>query len=235
MVLVVYWLATAEKTAIAALPQATVPAPAFMPLSPTPPPSITVDNARIGVPIPHPIAGQEKCDACHGPNGIKPMPANHEGRPVESCLVCHQPGPTPTPGGPGASAAGGPKPIPHPIEGDTYKDCAVCHGAGKLKPFPENHASFTTDSCTACHKPAAATPQAGETPAAGAPKPIPHPIEGDTYKDCTVCHGAGKLKPFPENHASFAVDSCTACHSHGPASRRPAARRRPVKRLGRRP
>ena len=69
----------------------------------------------------------------------------------------------------------------------------------------------------------AATPQAGETPTAGAPKPIPHPIEGDTYKDCTVCHGAGKLKPFPENHASFAAESCTACHKPVAASATPEA------------
>ena len=228
MVAVVYWLATAETTAIATLPQPTARPAVFVPLTPTPAPSVTVDNGKIGGPIPHPIAGQEKCDTCHATDGVRPMPANHQGRPVESCLVCHQPGPTPTPGG-----AGGPGPIPHPIEGDTYQDCAACHGVGKLRPFPENHASFTTTSCTGCHAPAAAAPSAGETPAAGGtpqagetpgirtPRPIPHAIEGATYQDCTVCHSAGKLKPFPENHAGFTITSCTACHQPAAATATP--------------
>ena len=88
-----------------------------------------------------------------------------------------------------------------------YKDCTTCHGADKLKPFPANHAGFAADSCQTCHQVAevSATPQAGETPAAGGPKPIPHTIEGAMYQDCTTCHGADKLKPFPANHAGFAA------------------------------
>ena len=80
--------------------------------------------------IPHPIKGQEQCDTCHGPNGMKPFPSDHAGRPNESCTVCHLQGPTPTPGAAGASAGGaGTAPaIPHPIEGDQYKDCTTCHG-----------------------------------------------------------------------------------------------------------
>ena len=106
--------------------------------------------------------------------------------------------------------AGGPKPIPHPIEGDAYKDCTTCHGADKMKPSPANHASFATDSCTTCHQPAAS--DGGAASPAAAAKAIPHPIEGDAYKDCTFCHGADKMKPFPANHATFAADSCTTCH-----------------------
>ena len=130
---------------------------------------------------------------------------------------------------------GGAPAIPHPIEGDTYKDCTTCHGIGKLKPFPENHTSFAVDSCTSCHKPAATggatTPEAGTTPEASGTataardarcSAIPHPIEGDTYKDCTTCHGAGKIKPFPANHASR---SCTGAISRHKAVRRPAPRR----------
>jgi hypothetical protein len=174
---------------------------------------------------------------------MKPFPADHAGRPNESCTVCHLPGPTPTPGAatetggtPTGGETAGPSAIPHTIEGDTYKDCTTCHGIGKLKPFPENHTSFSVDSCTSCHKPAeggatggaGATPEAGATSEAGTtpqasatsttggatagPAAIPHPIEGDTYKDCTTCHGIGKLKPFPENHTSFPADSCTGCH-----------------------
>jgi hypothetical protein len=232
MVLAVYLLATAEKTAVASVPLPATVAPVFAPLTPTPVPSVTVDNSKIGKPIPHPIAGQEKCDTCHAAGGIKPMPANHEGRPVDSCQVCHAQGPTPTPGG---SSAGGPKAIPadHDLTSTAYKDCTLCHGAGKLKPFPENHASFTADSCTGCHKQATAadaTPEASAQPTASGPKAIPanHDLTSAAYKDCTLCHGAGKLKPFPENHASYTADICTGCHKQATAGVTPQATVEPV-------
>jgi cytochrome b subunit of formate dehydrogenase len=216
MLFVVFWLVTVETTAVATAPSRTNAAPVFVPItpSPSPAPSATPQGGSLGVPIPHPVAGQEQCLTCHAAGGLKPVPANHEGRPEESCQICHKSsGADSSAGAAAAPSAGGPKAIPHPIDGDAYKDCTTCHGADKIKPFPANHASFTTDSCTACHKPAAAgTPQAGETPAAGGPKPIPHAIEGEMYKDCTTCHGADKIKPFPANHASFATDSCTTCH-----------------------
>jgi hypothetical protein len=79
-----------------------------------------------------------------------------------------------------------------------------------MKPFPANHASFATDSCTTCHQPGTSAGSTGST-ASTAPT-IPHSIEGDAYKDCTFCHGADKIKPFPANHATFAADSCTTCH-----------------------
>lgn len=44
----------------------------------------------LGAPqVPHQIAGREDCVACHGPDGQRPMPANHEGRPSQICLGCH--------------------------------------------------------------------------------------------------------------------------------------------------
>ena len=217
MVFVVFWLVTVETTAVATAPRPANEVPVFVPVtpSPSPAPSATPEGGSIGVPIPHPIAGQEQCLTCHAADGMKPVPANHDGRPVESCQICHKPGPaSATDSSSGETGGGAAKAIPHPIEGDAYKDCTTCHGADKIKPFPANHASFAADSCTACHKPAAAgaTSQVSETPAAGGPKPIPHPIDGDAYKDCTTCHGADKMKPSPANHASFTTDSCTTCH-----------------------
>jgi cytochrome b subunit of formate dehydrogenase len=283
--LAIFWFVTYETTAIATVPPQEVES--FSPLTPTPAPSATVDNASLGAPIPHPIEGQEQCSTCHGPDGVKPYPADHVDRPDESCLVCHEPGEataasegesiaaeiphaiegkeqcsachgeagslvpmpanhirpvedatctlchkpgavTEAPAGETAPATGGPAAIPHPIEGAAYADCTVCHGAGKTKPFPENHTAFASDSCTACHQPAAAeaTPEAGEAtpePAAGGPAAIPHPIEGAAYAECTVCHGADKAKPFPENHAAFASDSCTTCHKPAEAEATPEA------------
>ena len=217
MLFVVFWLVTVETTAVATAPRPANEVPVFVPVTPSPTPALsaTPQGGSLGVPIPHPVAGQEQCLTCHAAGGLKPVPANHEGRPEESCQICHKSAGADSSAGAAATpSAGGPKAIPHPIDGDAYKDCTMCHGADKIKPFPANHTSFTADSCTACHKSAAAgaTPQAGETPAAGGPKPIPHAIEGEMYKDCTTCHGADKIKPFPANHASFATDSCTTCH-----------------------
>jgi predicted CXXCH cytochrome family protein len=169
----------------------------------------------------------QDCTTCHGADKIKPFPANHASFPADSCTACHQAvaaGATPQAGE--TPAAGGPKPIPHSIEGDAYKDCTTCHGSDKLKPFPANHASFATGSCTTCHQPATSAGSTGST-ASAAPE-IPHAIEGDAYKDCTFCHGADKIKPFPANHASFAVDACTACHKPAPATAEATAEPRPT-------
>jgi formate dehydrogenase gamma subunit len=221
----IYWGATAEKTAIATLPAPLSKAPIYNPapqVPETPATSQTVSAPR----IPHPIEGQERCYQCHGASGMRPVPENHVGRPEESCRICHRPGPVRAAekaekAGGEKAASGGPKPIPHPIDKPPYKECTNCHGIGKMKPFPANHASFSIESCTACHKSAAtAAPSAApktEKPAEekavnGGPKPIPHSTDKPPYKDCLNCHDAGKMKPFPENHAAFSIESCTACH-----------------------
>ena len=77
---------------------------------------------------------------------------------------------------------GTPNPVPHPVSATT--DCTICHGADKVKPFPENHAAFTTDMCTSCHQ---TSLREGET-APGAAPAIPHQIEG--MGECQNCHGA---------------------------------------------
>ena len=137
---------------------------------------------------------------------------------------------------PKVPGTGAPNAIPHPVGQRT--DCLACHAAGKVRPFPENHASFKIDMCTQCHKPtlqepaapsatrpavataaaaptaaATAAPQATATSAsAGGPPTVPHAVDDPVHKDCTLCHGQGKMKPFPANHTAFAVDSCTGCH-----------------------
>lgn len=216
----IYWAASAETTAVETLP--TSPHPGVSAPEPVAP-TTSVRSAKVSAPvIPHTIEGQRKCNQCHGAKGMKPMPADHEGRPVESCLICHRP--SPQTGSSKAAAigesAGRPRPVPHETGSNLYKDCAACHGLGKVKPFPSNHAGFAADSCTACHiaapAPSAAAPSAQDK-TGGMPKPIPHSIEAALYKDCTQCHGIGKAKPYPENHATFSVESCTACHQPSPA------------------
>jgi len=40
--------------------------------------------------IPHSLVGMEGCLSCHGPEGFKPVPPDHEGRTEDSCQVCHK-------------------------------------------------------------------------------------------------------------------------------------------------
>lgn len=155
----IYWAATAENTATQTLPAAAKPQVSGPEtLSAVPGGKPTVVSAPL---IPHPVKGQEQCNSCHSRSGLKPMPKSHEGRPVASCKICHRPGPIreAPKSSQGETAAGKPSAIPHSIEGDMYKNCTQCHGAGMFKPFPANHASFSAQSCTACHRPAA---KAGE-------------------------------------------------------------------------
>ena len=42
-------------------------------------------------PIPHSLVGMDNCLNCHGPDGFKPVPADHEGRTEDTCRVCHKP------------------------------------------------------------------------------------------------------------------------------------------------
>ncbi len=76
--------------------------------------------------------------------------------------------------------------VPHPVEG--REDCLACHDAGQIKPFPEDHAGRSNDSCTMCH-------ELGEVEAMPA---VPHPVEG--REDCLMCHDTGQAKPFPADH-----------------------------------
>jgi len=36
-------------------------------------------------------AGMGQCLACHGPEGLKPVPADHAGRTEDISQVCHKP------------------------------------------------------------------------------------------------------------------------------------------------
>jgi cytochrome b subunit of formate dehydrogenase len=148
----IYWAATAETTAISTLP---APASRLQIYSPAvSSPEFTTESATVPAPmIPHQIAGLEQCYKCHGKSAMKPVPSNHEGRPVESCRICHKPGPPAKAKKPPVEEkASGPKAIPHATDKAPYKNCMMCHGTGKLKPFPENHSSYPMESCTICHQ-----------------------------------------------------------------------------------
>ncbi len=101
--------------------------------------------------IPHDVAGQEDCLACHKGEAL---PADHAGRTNDTCQLCHQPlaeGEAPSL----APSAASPKPgtIPHDITG--RDDCLACHeeGGGRASKVPADHAGRTNDTCQLCHKP----------------------------------------------------------------------------------
>jgi nitrate/TMAO reductase-like tetraheme cytochrome c subunit len=123
-------------------------------------------------PIPHPVAGQEDCLLCHGPEGVRPFPADHADRSNDICTGCHlaPPEPTPTPTSaapatatveapseatpttaPESAPTAGPPSIPHTLDG--RDDCLLCHNLDGVKPFPADHEGRTSDMCQACHKP----------------------------------------------------------------------------------
>jgi len=150
----IYWAATAEATAISTLPAPMVKTEIYRPAMALP--QASANASVVSAPmIPHLIAGQEDCNACHSPSGFKPLPSNHTGRPIESCRICHRPGFFPA-----SQAAirnkngqknGGPEAVPHATMG-AFEDCLLCHGIGKIRPFPDNHANAKVENCTICHK-----------------------------------------------------------------------------------
>jgi hypothetical protein len=56
-------------------------------------PSATPESEPAAGPaaIPHPLEGREDCLLCHKLDGVKPFPADHEGRTSETCQACHKP------------------------------------------------------------------------------------------------------------------------------------------------
>ncbi|MBN1570923.1 MAG: hypothetical protein JXA73_23995 [Acidobacteria bacterium] len=157
------------------------------------------------------------CMKCHAAGKRKPFPPDHSEYSVQTCLGCHSPDATPKAGDSGAGNAmeGQPKPISHPLEGDMHRECATCHGAGKTRPFPPSHLKYSVKNCLGCHKPRTTSKARNltlEKATSRKPKSIPHSIEEDAYRECTMCHSSGKLKPFPVDHISYAKENCTACH-----------------------
>jgi len=56
-------------------------------------PSATPESEPAAGPaaIPHSLEGRDDCLLCHKSDGVKPFPADHEGRTSEMCQACHKP------------------------------------------------------------------------------------------------------------------------------------------------
>jgi len=150
----IYWAVTAETTAIYTLPVPLSRTEIYSPRVALPQES--EGNAAISAPLmTHPVAGQEQCIDCHGKSGLKPVPADHHGRPVESCTICHKPGPLSewrvAAKNRSRQDKSGLQAVPHPTTGP-YESCLICHGIGKMRPYPDHHANTKMENCTICHK-----------------------------------------------------------------------------------
>ncbi len=172
--------------------------------------------------IPHSVQGIQDCLACHGPQGLKPVPQDHAGRTTDMCLLCHtvgqKPTPTPTPAvGQPASASptatavpsGGPPKIPHNLEGRS--DCLMCHGTGLMgaPTPPASHAGRTSDMCRLCHQPAQA-PVTTSTPT-----PTPTPTAETSASASTTVTAVPSGGPPKIPHSLEGRSDCLMCHGTG--------------------
>lgn len=121
--------------------------------------------------------------------------------------------------------------IDKPNEPDSHKDsnwlarhryefdktCADCHDVEN--PGGTDNSSFCSNS--GCHAtewkfvgldaPAIrALVEPPKLPGSGEPRPVPHPIGPRT--DCTRCHGAEAVRPYPADHANLDQSLCVLCH-----------------------
>jgi nitrate/TMAO reductase-like tetraheme cytochrome c subunit len=184
--------------------------------------------------IPHPIGPRTDCKICHGPDKVRPFPANHTSFTPEMCAGCHQatlkdsaatPAPAATPTSAPAPSGAAPA-MTHDLAG--RDNCLACHDPdGGVKPAPQDHAGRAVATCQTCHQPvapASATPAATPTAASGddeaeqtGPRAIPHELAG--RDNCLTCHDPdGGFQPAPADHTGRTVDTCLTCHQPAPAS-----------------
>jgi len=98
--------------------------------------------------VSHDLAGKENCVMCHSGamEGIPAQPADHEGRALDTCLLCHAADAEMQ-----TSAAAV---TPHDLAGK--EACSMCHsGAMEGMPAaPASHEGRGDDTCAMCHVPA---------------------------------------------------------------------------------
>ncbi len=153
---------------------------------------------------PHTLEGRADCLLCHGPNGTKPAPASHAGRPVTTCLTCHP-----------AASESETKPISRPEAG-------VSASANKGQPSRPLTVAGPKDNptCLMCHG------NQGMTTKIGGDE-VSISVDGNAYADsvhgkqvgCVDCHsdktGFPHEKTMAADARSYAVElskSCQKCH-----------------------
>ncbi|TAK28665.1 MAG: hypothetical protein EPO21_22510 [Chloroflexota bacterium] len=198
--IVSYMLAVAEDIPYS-IPTATPASPApseaaKASASPSPSASGAASDTQKAPPdVPHRVQGrEEQCLQCHNVGAPYPFPVAHAGRPVTSCMWCHQQGPPP----PG---------LTHELKGREGL-CSSCHSEKSILGLPDSHADRRDNSCTTCHE--------SITPATSSRVPrIPsnHP-ESVATVGCLNCHkpDGGAPVVVPSNHAGVTENLCQLCH-----------------------
>jgi hypothetical protein len=145
--------------------------------------------------IPHPLIGRENCLACHeeGVGQAPIIPADHSGRPNDTCQACHQPSQIPAPPTPTAVPEPIPTPLVYPRAGGV-NTCFDCHSTLEEEEQVEItqqwqrsiHAERNV-TCADCHggDPSATTIDEAMSPAAGY---IGAPVKADIPALCASCH-----------------------------------------------
>jgi formate dehydrogenase gamma subunit len=89
--------------------------------------------------------------------------------------------------------------IPHPLEG--HEDCLLCHGEGKINPYPPDHVGRPSTTCLVCH----GTSEEEEH----LPATVKHDLAG--RQNCLMCHAVDLLPPSHKT-AGFSNSDCLLCH-----------------------
>jgi len=95
--------------------------------------------------VSHDLAGKENCTMCHSGamEGMPAAPADHEGRELDTCLLCHA--------ADSEMQTGEATALPHDLAGK--EACSMCHsGAMEGMPAaPASHEGRADTTCTMCH------------------------------------------------------------------------------------
>ncbi|MBI2862790.1 MAG: cytochrome C [Chloroflexi bacterium] len=164
-------------------------------------------------PMPHTVEGRADCLACHGPSGLKPVPADHVGRPVASCLTCH------------------PSVVLKPTEviTPTQTSSILPKETPAQEPTPPvpqptvalSPGGLSNEFCMSCHR----NPSLATTLPSG--EQLPVYIDGSVYASsvhgdklaCTDCHTRITTYPHPKlavnSRREYAIanfEACKKCH-----------------------
>ncbi|MBI4331819.1 MAG: c-type cytochrome [Chloroflexi bacterium] len=159
--------------------------------------------------LPHATSRLETCLSCHLPSGASPISRDHPWSTDETCSACHKPStnPKPLPAARPPDEAGS---IPHST--NKLENCLSCHQPSGVSPFSKGHPWSTNDTCSACHKPAAA-PLPVTAPAVPSASEIRHSTTG--LSRCLSCHSQSGPAPFRADHTGRPESLCTICHKPG--------------------
>jgi hypothetical protein len=130
-------------------------------------------------------------------------------------------GAQPDPEKPSPALARGISAVPHPVDVPRFVNCENCHGLSASRAMPQNHRTFTNDTCSLCHAyPPPATPveqaPTGQSPQTfGWTSPIDERArQAYTLPDsCAIGKNLEQLIMQPGCSLRADGVACVACHN----------------------